>query len=107
MVGHFFQPDKRQQFCGFGLAFPALALQARCVEQPVEQPGAGLAVATENDVVAGGKVGKQADILEGPRHSQRCHLVRLAGGDILIIKEDLAAAGRQNPADHIKKSRLA
>src|SRR6185503_7230756 len=61
----------------------------------------------EPDIVEGGHVLEQPDVLEGAGDSERRHLVRLRSRDLSVVEHDTPGGRRKNPGDAIEKRGLA
>ena len=59
------------------------------------------------NVVEGGHVVEQADVLKRARNAQTGHLVRLGAGDVLAIENHRAAGGLIEAGDAVEERRLA
>ena len=64
-------------------------------------------VTPDLDIVQNGHAFEESDVLEGARDPQLGALMRLQGGDVAPVEEDLSVAGRVDAADAIEDAGLA
>jgi hypothetical protein len=59
------------------------------------------------DVLERGHVVEEADVLECPRHAERCHLVRRQSADRRAVEDHSAGRRLVDPGEDVEERRLA
>src|SRR5438876_762174 len=107
VVGLVFDPDEFEQLHGLSLDLTFFATGPRRLEQRIPESGAHPVVFADLDVVEGGHVGEEADLLEGPRDSQAGHPVGFEAGDVFTLEHDGPGGGLVHPGYRVEQCGLA